>query len=333
MRSRCVVAPRQEGENIRKKLSEAGALRTGLRIARDEKYLFIPIIDGIEPGMETLELDFEEVEKRPHYTELLAMPDGLKDLLPASFDVVGDIYLVKLEDELLPHARQIGEAILKAHKNAKVVALDKGVKGELRTRDLEVIAGENRLATTHVEYGLKFQMDLGKVYFSPRLASERKRIADMVKPGETIIDMFAGVGPFSIMIAKRAKPDTIYAIDKNEFAIEYLNNNIKINKIKNIKVFLGDARQESEKLPKAHRVLMNLPHSSIDFLDAALKCAREQGVIHLYALAGEDDLENTKALIPDVAEQNNRKAKVTNVQLVHTYSPRDSVYCFDLFIK
>ena len=140
--------------------------------------------------------------------------------LPTSYDVVGAIILIKLPKALFPYRKEIGKALLETHKNIRTVCLIDPVSGELRTRNVTIIAGENQTLTTHTEYGLSFDVDVETTYFSPRLASERKRVADLVKPGEIVVDMFAGVAPFSIMIARYAKPKIVYAIDKNKEAIK-----------------------------------------------------------------------------------------------------------------
>ena len=333
MRSRCVVAPKAEGENIRLKLSEAGVLKTNLKIISDDENIYIPVEEGAELDMEIAEKDFEEIETASDYKELLDLPEGLEKLLPTSFDVIGDIYIVKLEEELMSQSEKIAEAIMKANRNAKVVALDTGVEGELRTRKLKIIGGEDRTHTIHKEYGLGYQIDVANVYFSPRLATERKRIADAVREGERIIDMFAGVGPFSLLIAKDSEPEIIYAIDKNTEAITYLIENIKLNKIKNVAPMLGDARDLAPSLKKADRIIMNLPHSSLDFLDVALGSINSGGRIHLYLIAENDEVDETRKKVVDNSKKTDRSVTVENVREVHTYSPSQCLYCFDLLIE
>lgn len=333
MRSKCVVAPKTEGENIRKKLSDDGVLITNLKIISDNEFVYIPVEENAKIDMDITEKDFEEIDRASNYREFLNFPENLEELLPISFDVVGDIYVIKLENELMAHSKEIADAILQAYKNAKVVALDTGVEGEFRTRKLEVLAGENRTNTVHKEYGLSFQLDLSCVYFSPRLATERKRISDAVQKGERIIDMFAGVGPFSLLIAKSAEPEIIYAIDKNTEAITYLIENIKINKIKNIAPMLGDAKELVKSLKKADRVIMNLPHSSLEFLHAGLASIKPGGRIHLYLISDKGEIENVKKKIENISKNACVRTAVENIQEVHTYSPSQCFYCFDLLIE
>jgi len=328
----CAVVPKAEGEKMRKKLSEAGLLRPDARITSDAKHVFIPVMS--EKGLKcpVIEVDTEPVEVPSHYSEMLDLPPGLMELLPTSFDIVGDIFLMKLTDDVLPYSKDIAEALLETNSHAKVVALDRGVKGEFRTRDLKILAGEKRTMTIQKEYGLNFRVDLAKVYFSPRLATERKRIADLVKDDEKILDMFCGVGPFAIMLAKTGKPGSVYAVDKNPDAIDYLIKNIKLNHINGVSPMLGDARDIVPQLPRPDRIVMNLPHTSIDFLDVALGVINKRGTIHLYLILEKGSQEMIKKSIVHLATALGRAISFKNIHEVHTYSPTQGLYCFDMLI-
>lgn len=301
-----------------------------------EDDIYIPIAveayDDIELCFPITEMDFEEVEQIKGYKELADVPEHLKELLPTSFDMIGDICILKLEEELLPYSQEIGEAILKTNNNLKVVALDGGVKGEFRTRDLKIIAGEKRTTTTHKEYGLRFEMDVSKVYFSPRLARERKRVVDLIENenGETILDMFAGVGPFSIMIARHSNIKEVHAIDINPDAVEYLEKNIKLNKVDNISHYLGDARSVICEIPNADRIIMNLPHSAIDFLGTGLDVLQPGGIIHLYSIVENEDLPKFSEKVVEMAKGFGHEVRIEEKRMVHTYSPTSGLYVFDL---
>ena len=128
--------------------------------------------------------------------------DELESLY-SSFDTIGDIIIIKISDALRQKKRLIGQTILEYLKPVKVVLMQKGpVDGEFRTRDLEHLAGENRTTTIYKEQGCSFLVDVTKAYFSPRLSTERLRIANLVKPNERVLNMFAGVGAFSMVLAK-----------------------------------------------------------------------------------------------------------------------------------
>ncbi len=332
MKCLCAVVPREDGENTRLILSETGLMRTDVHIASDDKFVYIPVTTEKGIRFPVQEKELEEIDTHLNFKDVLELPPGLMELVPNSFDIVGDIFVLKLFPELEPYTEDIANALLETNKNAKVVALDKGVKGEFRTRNLEILAGENRTTTVQKEYGLRYEMDLAKVYFSPRLATERKRISELAQPGERVMDMFCGVGPFSLLLAKTSKPTIVYAIDKNPQAINYLFKNIKFNKIKNISPMLGDARDMAKKLSVPDRIIMNLPHSAIDFLDIALEVAAPGSTIHLYSIQEMDTLDIIKNAIISLAESKGHNPSIDNIQELHSYSPSQQMFCFDISI-
>lgn len=212
-----------------------------------------------------------------------------------AFDVVGDIAIVKLPKGLLSKKHLIGKALMDVHNNVRTVLNQTSpVKGEFRTRGLEIIAGEPRTETVYHEGGCSFRVDLAKTYFSPRLGTERLRVAKRVMPRETVVNMFAGVGTYSIIIAKHSRAEIVYSIDKNQSAFEYMRDNIRINKVGDrVVAILGDARDVIAKrlAGKANRVLMPLPELSHEFFDAALAALKPSGgVVHFYDFGHEPDV-------------------------------------------
>ncbi len=302
-------------------LKEKGILNRNLKIRKDGNIAYIPVLNEIE-GMETLEMDFETIEKIKSYREFLNLSKEIIDELPKSYDIIGDIIIIKLKNDFLKYSNEIGEALLKFHKNMKTVALDLGVQGELRIRNLKVIAGDG-LDTIHKENGIRIFVNPGESYFSPRLASERMRVLNKVKDGETIIDMFCGVGPFSILIGKNRNVK-IYAIDKNEKAIGYLKKSIEINKINNVFPIAGDVKEKIDELPLADRIIMDLPFYSMNFLDLALKKSKKGGIIHIYVITENED---------EILEQFKTKFNIMEKGIVHGYSPKENLFYFDLQVK
>ena len=153
------------------------------------------------------------------------------DELISAFDQVGSIIIVRIPDLLLPKKKLIGETLLEQVKSAKSVFYQSSsVEGEFRTRNLEVLAGDDKTETEYKEFGCKFTVDVENAFFSPRLSTERERIANLIQDGEVMINMFAGVGMFSIMAAKKKKC-TVYSIDLNPVASKLCERNIAINKL------------------------------------------------------------------------------------------------------
>jgi tRNA (guanine37-N1)-methyltransferase len=212
-----------------------------------------------------------------------------------AFDIVGDIAVVKLPKGLLSKKQLIGQALMQVHPNVRTVLNQTTpVKGEFRTRGLEVIAGEPRTETVYHEAGCSFRVDLVKAYFSPRLATERLRVARLVKPGEVVTNLFAGVGSYSVIIARHSEALRVYSIDKNPAAFDYMKENIRINRVGDRVIpILGDAREivEQRLSGKADRVLMPLPELSRKFFDVAVRALKPAGgIIHFYDYGREPDV-------------------------------------------
>lgn len=229
----------------------------------------------------------------------------------SSLEVIGDLAIIKLPSRLEPLGEEIAEAILQVHRNVKAVFSQASpVKGEFRLRRLRYLAGEKRTETLHKEHGCLFKTDIVQTYFSPRLQYERLRIARLVKTGETIINMFAGVGCFSIIIARHANPCRVYSIDLNPQAYHYMWENVLLNRLVGVvKPVLGDAKTviEGRLRRVADRVLMPLPAKAREYLSYALQALKpEGGWIHYYdfvqATCSREALTKASKLIPGILE-------------------------------
>ncbi len=235
--------------------------------------------------------------------------------LPRALDVVGDIAIIEIPPELEAHKHVVGEAILATHKNVRTVLAKAGaISGIYRLRDFEVIAGEHRTVTIHKEYGCSYYVDVAKAYFSPRLSTEHQRVAALVQSGETVVDLFAGVGPFAVLIAKNHPDATVYAIDINADAVELLKRNIRLNRVENkVHPIVGDAREVvNQKLANvADRVIMNLPETANAFIDVACKAVKPSGgTVHFYGFVRlPDTIEDLKKRFAAAVEKDGRQVE------------------------
>ena len=206
--------------------------------------------------------------------------------LISAFDQIGDIIIVRIPDSLLAKKKLIGETLLKNVKIVKSVFYQASpIEGDFRTRNLEVLAGEDRTETEYKEFGCRFTVDVANAFFSPRLSNERERIANLIQDGETMVNMFAGVGMFSIMAAKK-KRCTVYSIDINPIASKLCEKNIELNKLAGKVVSInGDTSKiiEEQLQGKGDRTLMLLPEKSDEFLESAIKTTKDGGIIHYYS--------------------------------------------------
>ncbi|UCD72740.1 MAG: class I SAM-dependent methyltransferase family protein [Candidatus Bathyarchaeota archaeon] len=231
---------------------------------------------------------------RKSLSELIG--EELASLTPRSFDVVGNIAIIKLPESLLPHKQAVAKALMSINRQIRTVLLQtSNVNGPFRLRKLGWIGGIRTWETVHKENGCVFKLDLRRVYFSPRLSYERMRVARQVRPGEVIVNMFAGVGCFSIVISKNSRAEKVYSIDINPEAWRYAKSNVLLNRVKDkIKVLLGDADRIVPSVLKgiAHRVVMPLPMLSDKSIPAAVEALRpEGGIIHYYTHLSADRSE------------------------------------------
>jgi tRNA (guanine37-N1)-methyltransferase len=224
-----------------------------------------------------------------------------------SYDIVGDIAILRLTEKAMKHSQIIAEALMGVHKNVKTVLAQTGpVLGDFRIRKLEHLAGENKTVTVHRESGCLFRVDVGKCYFSPRLFYERMRIARQVGDGEVVVNMFAGVGCFSIVMAKHSNVGKVYSIDVNPTAFQYMQENVRLNRVYGKVIpLLGDAKEVIEEMlcHVADRVLMPLPEKALEYLPYALLALKKAGLIHYYdfeyARKGENPIEKVKLKVAE----------------------------------
>jgi tRNA (guanine37-N1)-methyltransferase len=257
----------------------------------------------------------------------------------SAFDQIGDIVIIKIPNELMPKKKFIADTILAHVKSAKAVfAQVSPVRGDYRVRNLEFIAGENRTITEYKEHGCRFRVDVAKTYFSPRLSTERLRIANMVGEGETIVNMFAGVGTYSILMARMNKTCKVYSIDSNAVAAELCEANAKLNKVQDRVVSIhGDAGEViKDKLAgQADRVLMPLPESAKEFVDSAVLALKKKGVVHYFIHIRADNKNTSKNLGLQDAHKAFVKYNhiVQQVRVVRGVGPRIYQIVADVLVK
>ncbi len=326
----CIRVPKAQGEAVRSRLLSEGRLDLGSRISSDGDFLLIPITGDAYEGFDAVECDAEPQERRPtDYREVAKVPEGLRGELPSSFDVVGDVAMMKLPESLLPYRKEAGEALMAVNRSIRTVFLDAGVKGEFRVRDLERIAGEGPSETVHTEFGVRLWTDPAKVYFNPRLSSERSRIASLVKDGEVVTDMFAGVAPFGTVICRLARPKVVYSIDLNPEAERFARRNAERNHVSQLVPMTGDSSKLVYDLPMADRMIMNLPQTADRFLGCALDRTKVGGTVHMYKIIEREAFPGFCAGLVEEMSRHGVGIRIESFEL-KTYSPTMSVYAMDI---
>ncbi|NLX48735.1 MAG: methyltransferase domain-containing protein [Methanospirillum sp.] len=255
-----IAVPRDQGEVVRRQLLDAGLLDRSLRVRAGEDRLWLPVTGPVEGAVRTRFFARAPAPEIPRH------------------EMVGQIAILPVDDE------EEATRLLAARPSIRTVLVPEGnVEGRFRTRRFRVLAGEESTATEIREHGLVFRVDLSEVYYSARLATERKRLTDLVAPGERVLDMFAGAGPFAIALARRA--GFVAACDVNPAAVAALIENCRRNRTHNVLPVLADAARLPGVLSRPFdRVVMNLPLSPLPFLPAAFALCRPGGTIHLYHL-------------------------------------------------
>ena len=341
MQSKAVKEKSKDIEDLRKLLIKKGVINNNLKIFSDDEFVYIPIKKSI-PELDTKQIvvkDFQIRENKPRsYVELLNLPNHIIDKLPRSYDVIGDVILVKIPDEIIDYKTKIGKALLEANKNIRSVFLSYSVSGEFRTRKIEKIAGDKNTKTMHVEYGVRFELDIEKTYFSPRLANERRRISNQINEGEIVVDMFTGVAPFPIIIAKYSNPKIIYGIDINKDSIKFARENVRANKLLDkIEIVNSDAKDIKKiflrKKIKADRIIMNLPFSSYLFFENALDIAKKHCIIHYYDILADEEIQKRLDSLNNISLNKNFKLVNLNINKIKTYAPRVFYIGIDITAK
>lgn len=322
-----VKVPKEDGEKTRKSLIKLGIYTREYTVESKDDNLFFPVTE--KKGEYTF-VEMDGIKQQLKYFSLgealskLLTPKEMQDVI-TSFDVIGDIAIVEIPDKLMKKQELIAETLMNVHRNVKVVAKKTGaMKGKYRVRPLKVIAGENRTETLYTEHGVQMYLDPSKTYFSVRLSTERKRIANLVKPKEKILALFAGTGPFPLVISKYKPTAKSIAIELNPDGVDYLKRNITLNKATNVTAVLGDARKVvmEKYMDFANRVLMPLPKSAESFLDVAFAGVKSGGIVHIYAFAPvKDPYTSIKKKIKEQAKKSKSKVTFLTEKIVRPYAP------------
>jgi tRNA (guanine37-N1)-methyltransferase len=325
MRAPCVRVPVAEGEATRQALLEADLLDHDLEIEGEDGWLYLPVTDA-DAAAGAYEVTERELEPR----ETQTLPVDLLEEAP-SYERVGDIVLLHEDDP--ERALTVAEAVMASDLPVRTV-LNRAseVHGTERVRDWDVLAGDST-ETVHTEYGCEFAVDLATAYFSARLATERQRVVEQVESGEHAFDMFAGVGPFAVRLADAGAE--VVAVDVNPDAIAYLAANAERNGVADRVVAIeGDVREVAGEYPDwADRIVMNLPHSAGEFLDAALSIASDDCVVHYYDIQPEaDPFAAGEAAIREAAGEA-YDVELVDRRVVRSYAPGQVNVCLDVRLR
>lgn len=297
----CLAVQKREAEQTRRRLLEEGLLDRRLKPRPEGDAILLPVTSSVTGAVRC---EFE------------AVPEQV--VLPRH-ELVGGIAIMQDDDS------EAARRLLASRPSLETVLFPESpVEGEYRTRRFAVLAGTPTTRTRVTEYGLHFDVDLALAYFSARLSTERQRVLEEMEEGERVLDMFAGVGPFAITLARKA--EIVFAADLNPEAVHLLIHNIAFNRAKNVVPMLADAGHLGRLgFEPFDRVVMNLPMAAPQFLATAVGLCRDGGTIHLYALQ-----EKEGEYLPQIRAVTS--GEVTE-RLVRTYSPGKWHAVYDIVVE
>ncbi|MFA5406111.1 MAG: class I SAM-dependent methyltransferase family protein [Candidatus Nanoarchaeia archaeon] len=261
------------------------------------------------------------------FREKLSKTTGIKEiLLPNGYQMIGDIMILNLSSSV--NAKKIAKAASKLVPCKTIMMKTDIITGEFRAPQLKKLWGKETI-TTHHEHECLFELDVTKVMWAKGNLNERKRIASLPKAGERILDMFAGLGYFTIPIGVHNPNVNITSIEKNPEAYKYLCQNIKLNKLTNVTPILGDSMIEAPK-HKADRIMMGYIPEPHEFLASAFKALKDKGVIHYEGIRSAGKEESLFEPVNEEGIKQGYKCELLHTQLVKKYGPKNNHVVVDV---
>ncbi|RMF06164.1 class I SAM-dependent methyltransferase family protein [Candidatus Woesearchaeota archaeon] len=328
--------PKKHAQKAREEIIRKNLLNKNYKITSDKDFVYFPLTEKakIKNAQITSKrgTKLKKAEKPRNLKQALKGVLTKKELahLKTSFDVVGSIAIMEIDPALVPKEKTIAQKLLEINPAIKTVLKKAGAhEGRFRTQKLKHLAGKRTKEACVRENNVTLCLNVEKVYFSVRLATERKRIASLVNPGEKVLVMFSGCGPYTCVIAKNTQAKKVVGVELNPEAHKYAQLNIKQNKLEEkAEAVLGDAR-ESHLLGKFDRILMPLPKSAEEFLDAALLAAKSKTTIHLYTFGSEEELEDRKKQVRQICRQHGKRIRIIHTERCGQFSPKVYRWCID----
>lgn len=317
--------PKGKAEGLRKYLKRKGLLNSKYRVFGSGEFIYFPVSTSAD---EKLKLKLKETGAKLVAADFSSQHHKREEKKMHGYELYGSIAVIESDAK---SARAVGKSLMLSNKNIKTV-LRKGsaVSGKYRTRKFLYVAGERKFIANYKENGCVFRFDIRKVFFSTKLAYERKRVSGLVRNGERVIVMFAGVGPFAIEIAKPHDKCKVVAIELNSVACRNMRENIKLNKTPNVIVEQGDVTRFAARYARfADRIVMPLPKESSVFLPAALRMSRKNCTIHYYTFCQTGKASSAIARLEELVAGRKRGFKLQAHRAVRPYSARDEEIVID----
>lgn len=339
----CVGVRLRDAERIKRHMIQSDLFREGFEYEKeDERVWFAAQEEFIVKGVDLVfaQRDLKAIDLQPSWR------DAAKDILTPKehelgrfgYDTVGSIAIVEIVDELVPKEKELAQLLLESDSRIKTVLKKMaGHEGEFRTQQMAFLAGENTRKTLVNENGCRFVVDVENVYFSIRLSTERKRISDLIEPGEKVLCMFSGAGPYPIVFAKNTCAKELVGIEINPEGHGLAQENVILNKVTNVHLYCGDVNEITPRLISEgetfNRITMPLPHTGEEFLPVAIAATKAGGTIHYYCFIDKDEIEEKQEQTIKLVKKHNKRVKNISWIMCGQHSPRRYRICFDILIE
>ncbi len=327
----------EEAGPIIRRLMDMGYVDVHAKIGKDESYRYVPILPeylGVEPvsSMELVEGDAHTLDRRPPQERIRAiLGPELADKIPERWETVGDVVILRLGPECWSRKEEIGRAYAEVLGAKSVCADVRGVSGEFRQPSMEVLYGTDT-ESVRLENGIRYRFDVTKVMFASGNTDERMRMRKLDCQGETVVDMFAGIGYFTLPLAKFSGARKVFACEKNPESYEFLVRNVKDNGLSDVVIpILGDNRDIPGK-SFADRILMGYVQTTSEFLPAALRMLKPNGVIHYHDTFYVNERDSrVKEIFDDACGKDGYE--VLSIREVKSFAPSVSHYVADVRVR
>ena len=308
----------EETETVRKELILKDVVDKARKLVKRKGFIEIPVTD---PCIGFTLIEQEEPEfyiPKKTLGSILDIPVNEKKLLPSGWQLLGDVIIITLREELEMRKNDIAKALLSMYPGCRTVLLDRGIRGQMRQPEREIIAG-GKTETIHRENGCQFKLDVMRIMYSQGNLSERKRMSRLGKD-EVVVDMFAGIGYFSIPMAVHSEPEKIMAIEINPVSSGYLRENIKLNRVeKIIEPVEGDCALVTPR-GIADRVIMGYLDAYI-YIEHGIRALVPGGFLHFHEAVPEAVEDRPVKRMIEAAEKLGRKVEIIEARRIKKYSP------------